>query len=77
MSRIGDEKQTGRKLKWLDEKCNSCGHQINSWDKRVSKALSYKAPHCEECIAKEYDLDVERLRSLMSNYFGEWPCLGL
>ncbi len=24
------------KLKWLDEYCNKCGNQINSWDARLS-----------------------------------------
>ena len=24
-----------KKLKWLDETCNSCNKQINSWDKRI------------------------------------------
>ena len=42
------------KGKWLDEYCNSCGRQINTWDKRISKVLAYKYPCCEDCIAKEY-----------------------
>lgn len=65
------------KGKWLDESCNSCGRQINTWDKRISKVLAYKYPCCEECIAKEYDVEPEALRSRMENIFGMRPCLGL
>lgn len=65
------------KVKWLDENCNACGKQINSWDKRLSRTLAYKYPVCECCIAKEYDMDVEALRSRMENFFGMRPCQGL
>lgn len=64
-------------IKWLDETCNCCGKQINSWDKRISKALAYKYPCCEKCIAKEYDVAVEALRSRMEDYFGIRPCMGI
>lgn len=64
-------------VKWLDENCNSCGKQINSWDKRISKALAYKYPCCEKCIAKEYDMEVDALRDKMENFFGIRPCIGL
>ncbi len=65
------------KGKWLDEYCNSCGRQINTWDKRISKVLAYKYPCCEDCIAKEYDMEPEALRRRMENVFGMRPCLGL
>lgn len=65
------------KVQWLDEECNCCGNQINSWDKRISKTLCYQYLHCESCIAAEYDMDVEALRGRMENYFHIRPCLGL
>lgn len=66
-----------QKIRWLDESCNICGRQLNSWDKRVSKALVYRYACCEYCIAKEYDLDVEALRRRMEHYFNMRPCMGL
>ena len=65
------------KVKWLDENCNACGTRINSWDKKLSRTLAYKYSVCECCIAKEYDMDVEALRSRMENFFGMRPCQGL
>lgn len=66
-----------QRVKWLDENCHVCGEQINSWDKRCSKALAYKHTVCEKCIAKEYDLEVATLRSRLEHHFGLRPCLGL
>lgn len=66
-----------KKVKWIDEYCNSCGQQLNTWDKRLSKTLAYKNPVCEKCIAKEYDMDVENLRSRMEDFFGMRPCQGI
>lgn len=65
------------KAEWFDEYCNICGRQLNSWDKRLSKALAYKKAVCESCIAKEYDMDKGALRSRMEDYFGIQPCLGI
>lgn len=65
------------KVKWFDEYCNSCGAQINSWDKRLSKTLAYKNPVCEKCIAKEYDMEQPVLRDYFKNIFGMRPCQGL
>ena len=65
------------KIRWLDQDCNICGKQLNSWDARLSKTLAYKFPVCEECIAKEYDMDKEALRSRMENFFGMRPCQGV
>jgi hypothetical protein len=65
------------KVKWLDENCNSCGSQLNSWDARLSKALAYRYPICEKCIAKEYDMEVDVLRNRMEDYFGMRPCQGI
>ncbi len=65
------------KLKWLDKCCNRCGDQLNSWDARLSKALAYKYPCCESCIAAEYDMTAAELRGRMEDYFGIRPCLGI
>ena len=65
------------RLKWLDEYCNKCGNQINSWDARLSKALAYRFPCCEACIAVEYDMTADELRDRMEDYFGIRPCLGI
>ena len=65
-------------LHWYpDLSCPVCGGRVNSWDKRCSRALGYKAIICEVCIAKEYEIDVEELRDTMSYYFGLTPCLGI
>jgi predicted amidophosphoribosyltransferase len=65
------------KVKWLDEYCNQCGAQLNSWDKRCSKALAYKMPCCEKCIAKEYDITADELRGKLEEVFGMRPCMGI
>ncbi len=59
------------------DNCNICNKQLNSWDKRLSKTLAYKIPVCEKCIAKEYDMDVEALRSRMEDFFDMRPCQGI
>lgn len=65
-------------LRWYsDISCPVCGGEVNSWDKRCSRALGYKAIICEMCIAKEYGLDVKELRDTMNYYFGIRPCLGI
>ena len=66
------------RLHWYpDLACPACGGEVNSWDKRCSRALGYKAIVCEECIAKEYGIDVEELRDTMKNHFGLIPCPGI
>lgn len=65
------------KFKILDKYCPICEKQLNSWDARCSKALAYKTPICETCIAKEYDIEVSALRSKMERVFGMRPCMGL
>ena len=65
-------------LRWYDMPCPVCGaEQVNSWDKRVSRALGYKQIVCEACIAKEYDTTAEELRHTMESQFGLVPCPGL
>jgi len=63
--------------KRIEESCNICGQQLNSWDARLSKTLAYKIPVCEECIAKEYDVETDALRSRMEDFFGMRPCAGI
>jgi len=65
------------RVKWLDKNCNVCGHQLNSWDARISKVLAYKYPCCESCIAKEYDKSTEELREQFEHWFGLRPCMGI
>lgn len=66
---------------YIDKKriktCNLCGETLNSWDLRCSKALGYKNPICEICIAKEYGKTKEELREIMEEFFGLRPCLGI
>lgn len=72
-----EPERTQGHLAWLDENCNVCGKQVNSWDERVRKALCYQTPHCEKCIAKEYGETVEDLRGIMEEEFGMAPCEGI
>lgn len=66
------------KLFWYpDLECPSCGGEVNSWDKRCSRALGYKQIVCEGCIAKEYGIEVEELRDTMKNHWGLIPCPGI
>lgn len=57
--------------------CNLCEKELNSWDKRISKALGYKNPNCETCIAKEYHMEVGEIRDKMETYFDMRPCQGI
>ena len=68
-----------RKLRWYDDiACCSCGKSpVNSWDKRCSRAVGYKAIGCEDCLAKEYGVTVDELRDTMKNHFGLLPCPGI
>lgn len=63
-------KQTGKY-------CEICGKEMTTWDIRCSKALGYKHPLDEECIAKEYEISVDELRDKLEDYFGMRPCMGL
>lgn len=45
------------KLAWYpDIACPVCGGDVNSWDKRCSRALGYRQIVCEGCISEEYRL---------------------
>ena len=57
--------------------CASCDKKLNSWDKRCSKALGYKQPVCENCIAAEYDKTIDELRDVLEDFFGMRPCKGI
>jgi hypothetical protein len=65
------------KARWLDEECNVCASRLNSWDEKLSKALTYRNKVCEKCIANEYDMDVDALRTFFEEVFGMRPCAGL
>jgi hypothetical protein len=64
-------------VKWLDKHCHVCGLQLNSWDRKASKALAYKNLVCERCIAEEYDTTPEELRATLEEVFGLRPCMGI
>ena len=67
-----------RKVHWLpDVQCNVCAGEVNSWDKRCSRALGYQSFVCESCIAKEYDVNVQELRSAVQEVLGLIPCPGI
>lgn len=66
-----------QKIRWLDQNCNICQNQLNSWDARLSKALAYKMAVCEKCIANEYDMDIDALRDKMEEFFDIRPCQGI
>lgn len=67
-----------RLLRWYEElACPVCGGPVNSWDKRISRALGYKSIVCEGCIAKEYGVTAEELRDTIKNHFGLVPCPGI
>ena len=46
--------------------CNTCDKQLTSWDLRCSKALAHRFPICERCIAKEYEMETDELRDLIT-----------
>ena len=67
-----------KRVHWLaDVACNVCAGEVNSWDKRCSRALGYKAIVCESCIAKEYDVTAQQLRGTLQEHFGLIPCPGI
>lgn len=67
-----------RRIHWLaDLECPICDGDVNSWDKRCSRALGYKRIVCESCIADEYDVSVQELRNAMQEHFGLIPCPGI
>ena len=66
------------KLHWLPNlSCPVCGGEVNSWDKRCSRALGYQQIVSEDCIAEEYQIEVEELRDTMKEHFGLIPCPGI
>lgn len=67
-----------RKLSWYEDiKCPVCRGEVNSWDKRCSRALGYHKIVCEACIADEYGIQVKELRDTMKDHFGLIPCPGI
>lgn len=65
------------RVRWLGIPCHVCGHELNSWDIKVSHALGYKTETCEKCVAKEYERSVDEVRSIMEEHFGMVPCQGI
>jgi len=46
------------KLAWYPDIVGPvCGGDVNSWDKRCSRALGYRQIVCEGCISEEYGYD--------------------
>lgn len=67
-----------QKVIWLEDvQCATCDGEVNSWDKRCSRALGYKHIVCEKCIAQAYGETVEYLRGVMREHFGLVPCPGI
>ena len=67
-----------KRVHWLsDVACNVCAGEVNSLDKRCSRALGYKSIVCESCISKEYDVTVQELRGTLQEHFGLIPCPGI
>lgn len=65
------------KSRLINEYCDMCGKQLNTWDKKCYSAFKMK-PLCESCISKEYfDISVEEFRNVMQEYFGLRPCKGI
>lgn len=65
------------KVRWLDENCISCGSRLNSWDEKLSKTLQYHNKKCEKCIAAEYGITADTLRTTMQELYGLLPCQGV
>ena len=65
------------KVRWLDENCIECDRQLNSWDEKLSKTLQYRNKKCESCIAKEYGMTTDTLRTTMQELYGLLPCQGI
>lgn len=57
--------------------CHNCGKELNSWEKRCSKALAYQNAVCEKCISDEYGKTIDELRATMEHFFGMRPCQGI
>lgn len=65
------------KVRWLDEYCEKCDRQLNSWDRKCYSAFHMKAL-CEKCISADcFDIEVDEFRSVMEGYFGLRPCKGI
>lgn len=58
------------------EICHKCKSQMNSWDIRLTKTFKVKNT-CECCFCDIYDMDREKFRDQMQEFFGMRPCQGL
>lgn len=64
------------KARWLDAYCHKCENQMNSWDMKLTKAFKTKNT-CENCFCKIYDMDKDKFRDAMEDFFGIRPCQGI
>ena len=64
------------KIKLLNEYCNKCGSQMNSWDKRLTNTFKIENT-CENCFCKIYDMDKDSFRNAMEDFWGIRPCQGI
>jgi len=55
--------------------CSICSKSLATWDSSVSKALKYQNPYCINCMAEEYDMNVDEFNEHMQSYQGLRPCL--
>lgn len=65
------------KARLIGKYCEYCGDELNTWDDRVRKALAFDFDICENCIAEEYQINIDYLRKVMSDRFGAHPCEGI
>lgn len=66
-----------QKARYIKEWCTSCGHQLNTWDKKCYSAFKLKCL-CEKCVSSEiFDITVDEFRDVMEEYFGMRPCKGV
>lgn len=65
------------RIRFINENCELCGKQLNSWDKKSYTAFKLK-PMCEDCISSKcFDISLDEFRNVMEDYFGLRPCRGI
>ncbi|MDR1094328.1 MAG: hypothetical protein LBL66_09305 [Clostridiales bacterium] len=57
--------------------CVKCGGEVNGFELRCNRTLSFKEPTCEACMCKAYDISREYFRQSMEARFEITPCIGL
>lgn len=56
--------------------CHQCRERMNSWDIRLTKTFK-TVNTCESCFCDIYDMDRDRFRDQMEEFYGMRPCQGL